>query len=105
MSPRGARRSSFPPDIRKLSTSRDNIVVSQLLALPAAPPRRQDHYLTVAHGLGISQSEDSGVLKLRSKNLAAVPDVYCRDDKGQNAAELVRERKVFQLEGGSGFED
>ena len=48
---------------------------------------------------------DSGVLKLRSKNLAAVPDVYCRDDKGQNAAELVRERKVFQLEGGSGFED
>ena len=35
----------------ELSTPRDNIVVSQLLALPAVPPCRQDHYLTVSHSL------------------------------------------------------
>jgi hypothetical protein len=90
----------IPPDVRELSAPRGNLVVSQLLALPAASPRRQDHYLPVTHGLWISQSEDSGVLKLPSKSLAAVPDVHRRDHKGQNAARFqpaVRVRKEHPL--------
>src|SRR5581483_12257292 len=52
------------PDVCELSTSGDNIGVSQLFTLPAAPPRRQDNYLAVAHGLWFGQAKDSAVLKL-----------------------------------------
>ena len=69
-----------------MSTPRDNIVVSQLLSLPAAPPCCQDHYLPVSHGLWISQAEDSGVLKLRSKDLVAFPNMRRRNYKDQKAA-------------------
>src|ERR1035438_3279025 len=64
-----------PPDIRELGTSRDKVVVPQLLPLPEASPRRQDHHLAVAHGLRISQSKDSGRLKLRGKDLGAFADI------------------------------
>jgi hypothetical protein len=42
--------------------------------------------LPVSHGLWISQVEDSGVLKLRSKDLSAFPNVHRRNHKDQNAA-------------------
>src|ERR1035438_963656 len=85
-----------PPDIRELGTSRDKVVVPQLLPLPAASPRRQDHHLAVAHGLRISQSKDSGRLKLRGKDLGAFADMHRRHDENEDAPGLEPTIRVRQ---------
>src|SRR5947209_5649547 len=43
----------IPSDTCELSPPRHDIVVPQLLTFPAIAARRQDHHLTVAHGLRI----------------------------------------------------
>src|SRR5579872_6166565 len=43
----------IPSDARELSASRHDIIVPQLVTFPTAAARRQNHHLTVAHGLRI----------------------------------------------------
>jgi predicted ATPase len=82
MSPRVASRSY----VRKLSTSRDDVVVPQLFALPSAAPRCQDDYLSVAHRFRISQTKDSSLLEPRGKDLAAFTDMLRRNHKDEYAS-------------------
>ena len=80
---------------------RDNLVVPQLFTLSPATPLCQDRYLAVAHRFWISKAEDSDVLKLRRRDLAALPDVCRWKHKDQNAAKFepairVREKNPFR---------
>lgn len=83
-------------NIRQLSASRHNIVVTQLVAFPAVAPHRYDHYLAVARGLWISQAEDADRLELACENLSAFADMRRRHDENENASGLQPSIRVRQ---------
>ena len=76
----------IPPDVRQLSTPRNDLVVPQLFALPTAAACRQDNYLAVARGLRMSQPKDSSLLEPRGKDLATFTDVLRRNHKDEYAS-------------------